>query len=72
MSNITNTNLDKYTSLSVEFKNHKNRETMRFNLADDNGYSTHYYEWFPTKEAIHRLIKVLQDVELQMTDMTNS
>jgi hypothetical protein len=65
---MTNIDLDDYVSLSVEFKNIGNgHENMKFYIADDE----RGLKWWPTKKTVNKLIKVLQDIESQMTDITN-
>jgi hypothetical protein len=61
---MTNIDLDDYVSLTFEFKN----DSMKFYIADDE----RGLKWWPTKKTVNKLIKVLQDIESQMTDGTNS
>jgi hypothetical protein len=65
---MINIDLDDYVSISVEFKNMGDgHENMKFYIAnDDSGL-----KWWPTKKTVNKLIKVLQDIESQMTDITN-
>ena len=60
---MTNIDLDDYVSLTFEFKN----DSMKFYIADDE----RGLKWWPTKKTLNKLIKVLQDIESQMTDNTN-
>jgi hypothetical protein len=68
MNKIDNIDLDDYVSLSIEFKDVGNgHENMKLHIADDEKG----LKWWPTKKTINKLIKVLQELESQMTDITN-
>lgn len=69
---MTNIDLDDQVSVAIDFSEHDNHDgetvrRMKLHFADDD----FGVEWYPTKSAINKLIKFLQDLEPQMTDDTN-
>ena len=59
-----NIDLDDHASLYIRFSNN---DKMLFHLADGNFGA----KWYPDKNAINKLISVLQKIESQMTNETN-